>query len=45
MEPHAELLAQAEVIPSASGERQANDRAHCLVDDELGLQRMAPLLA
>lgn len=45
MEPHAGLLEQAEVMPTAGGVREANDRAHCLVDDKLGLQRMAFFLA
>lgn len=45
MEPHTRLLEQAEVMPAAGGVRQANDRPQCLVDDELGLQRMALVLA
>lgn len=45
MEPHTRLLEQAEGMPAASGVRQAKDRTQCLVDDELGLQRMALFLA
>lgn len=41
MEPDARLLEHPEVMPPACGVRQTEDRAHCLVHDELHLQREA----
>jgi hypothetical protein len=45
MEPDPRLLEHPEIMPAASGVREADDRARRLVDDELSLQRVAFFLA
>ncbi len=45
MESDARLLEHSEIMPAAGGMREADDRACRLVDDELGLQRVAFFLA
>ena len=45
MEPDARLFEHSEVMPTTGGVREADDRARRLVDDELGLQRVAFFLA
>ncbi len=41
MESDTRLLEHPEIMPAAGRMREADDRARRLVDDELGLQRVA----
>jgi len=45
MESDTRLLEHPEIMPAAGRMREADDRARRLVDDELGLQRVAFVLA
>jgi len=45
MESDARLLEHSEIMPAAGGVCKADDRARRLVDDKLGLQRVALFLA